>query len=104
METLAAEMICGSLPVPNTSLPQLLACWGVRFPAEDREKGCSPSRPVLSCHQRAFISADHLLMPLCASLPRGLWGYCTFTRTFTLFPSLFQGCACSSCFSWGRAL
>lgn len=38
METLAAEMICGSLPVPTASLPQFLACWGARFPAMTREK------------------------------------------------------------------
>lgn len=42
METLAADTICGSLPMPITSLPQFLAGWGVRFPVAAREKGALP--------------------------------------------------------------
>ena len=98
METLAAEMICGSLPA---SLPQFIACWEACFHAVAREKGALPGNlpcPALSLACLGF--RRHLLMPVSVSLPRGLWGCCTFT----LFPSLFQSCACSPWLSWARAV
>lgn len=39
METLAADMICGSLPVLAAFVPKFLACWGARFPAEAEQEG-----------------------------------------------------------------
>lgn len=36
----------------------------------------------------ACVSADHLLMPVGASLLQGLWGCCTFTHFLSLFPQL----------------